>query len=130
MADLRRAAITKGLRWLQILEWCMIRPDYRRQQATDYRVRFFIIEPNKPSIYAQYHFDENPMTSESMNWPYQRLAQLLMHENKVKAGALLILKDYAENEVETSNLQILKRSMGLGSKRSAINIVKNQGHYK
>ena len=53
-----------------------------------------------------------------------------MHENKVKAGALLILKDYAENEVETSNLQILKRSMGLGSKRTAINIFKNQCHYE
>ena len=108
----------------------MIRPDYRRQQATDYRVRFFIIEPNKPSISAQYHFDENPMTSESMNWPYQKLAQLLMREKKVEAGALLILKDYAENEVETSNLQILKRDMGLGSKHSAINIFKNQCQYE
>ena len=108
----------------------MIWPDYRRQQATDYRVRFFIIEPNKPSISEQYLFDENPMTSESMNWPYQKLAQLLMHKTKVEAGAILILKDYAENEVETSNLQIHKRSMGLGSKRSAINIFKNQWHYE
>lgn len=44
------------------------------------------------------------MTSESMNWTYQKLAQLLMHETGLEAGALLILKEYAENEVEISNL--------------------------
>ena len=70
------------------------------------------------------------MTSESMNWTYQKLAQLLMHETKVEAGALLILEEYAENEVEISNLQITETGMGLGSKCSAINIFKNQWHYE
>ena len=70
------------------------------------------------------------MTSESMNWTYQKLAQLLMHETKVKAGALLILEEYAENEVEISNLQITETGMGLGSKCFAINIFKNQWHYE
>ena len=51
-----------------------------------------------------------------MNWTYQKLAQLLMHETRVEAGAILILEDYAANEVEISNLQITETGMGLGSK--------------
>ena len=39
-----------------------------------------------------------------------------MHETRVEAGAILILEDYAANEVEISNLQITETGMGLGSK--------------
>ena len=70
------------------------------------------------------------MNSESMNWTYQKLAQLLMHETRVEADALIILEEYAENEVEISNLQITETGMGLGSKYSAINIFKNRCHYE
>lgn len=51
-----------------------------------------------------------------MNLPYQKLAQLLMHDIRVDAGVLLILEDYSENEVEISNLQTNETGMGLGSK--------------
>ena len=39
-----------------------------------------------------------------------------MLEMQVDAGALLILEEYAENEVEISNFQITEQGKGLGSK--------------
>ena len=56
------------------------------------------------------------MTSESTNLPYQKIAQLLTLDMQLDAGVLLILEEYAENEVEISNLQITEQGRGLGSK--------------
>lgn len=56
------------------------------------------------------------MITESFNSSHQSAAQLLSHRTKVDTGAILILEDYAENEVEIANLQISKKGMGLGSK--------------
>lgn len=58
----------------------------------------------------------NHMTNESFNSSQQNPAKLLTYRTKVDTGALLILEDYAENEVEIANLQISKTGMGLGSK--------------
>ena len=40
----------------------------------------------------------------------------MSHRTRVDTGAILILEDYADNEVEIVNLQISKKGMGLGSK--------------
>jgi GNAT superfamily N-acetyltransferase len=56
------------------------------------------------------------MTNEPLNLSQQSLAQLLTYTTGALTGAVLTLEDYAENEVEISNLQISKTGMGLGSK--------------
>ena len=56
------------------------------------------------------------MNEEPLNFPQQNLVQLLEYAAKVDAGAVLILEDYAENEVEIASLQISKTGKGLGSK--------------
>ena len=55
-------------------------------------------------LFTDKFLDENAMTSKSMNWTHQKLTHLLVHATRVEAGALLILEEYAENEVEISNL--------------------------
>lgn len=56
------------------------------------------------------------MTTESFNSSHQSPAKILSHRTRVDTGAILILEDYADNEVEIVNLQISKKGMGLGSK--------------
>ncbi len=58
----------------------------------------------------------NHMTNESLHLSQLNPAQLLTQATKVDKETLLILEDYAENEVEIANLQILKTCMGSGSK--------------
>ncbi len=56
------------------------------------------------------------MTNASVNLCQQNLAQLLTNTTEANTGVVLILEDYAENEVEIANLQVAKTGMGLGSK--------------